>query len=940
MKVYIRKSGIMLALLAGTLTTQAQVQLSDLNKQEVDLGYGIKHSELLSTASTMTITAEQLRQTSAVSLAEALYGKLLGLTAINNGGFVGDEDYGASFNIRGIQTYSSDPSTIMNDQNKVLILVDGYERPINRLTVEEVESVTVLKDAAAVALLGHKGVNGAILVKTKRGAEGKTQIKVGYSHKFTFDPEFAPMMDGYGYASALNKARQNDGLTPAYTEQELNLIKDGTDPYFYPNVNWKDEAFKNRGSEDQANLSISGGTDKVKYYTMIDYTQNKGLLKNTRQQDYSSQLKYSKANIRCNVDFELSSTSRISANVLGIFIETSQPSDVGANDATWYVYRTPMSAFPLRTSSGYWGGNETYGDGNVVAKIQDSGYLKTHQRQLWADLTFEQDLDFWVKGLSFRASVGYDNASITKEDRKKGHQYAYEYYTGQIGDKNNVAEVVMGNKENNLNFSHWVDSQWRRGRASIGLYYENSFMGNDHFSAAAIYDASSDISDGQGNTFYRTNWIGTAHYDFAGKYLFDLTLAANGSNRSYPAKWAFSPTLGLGYIFANNDEARILNMGKVRASAGIQHTDYVPGIGLWLENWNMSNGNFFYGNANASSSGLFMTTFPTTDFAQETSTKFNIGTDLRLFKALDFNLDVYYQERSHILVPAQDENSWVVGIQSAYDDAGKVKSYGIEVGARYAQKLADKLYLNAGAFFTFSNNKISNIIENPVYPNLSKIGTGVDEAWGLESIGFFKDQEDIENSPRQEFSNVSPGDVKYKDQNGDNVINENDMVALGKGYTIPAINYSFNVGLEYKGFGLNFTFQGAANQMKNLRTPDGVWKVLSDNNNLSQDYYAHCWDVAGDQALYPRLSTQEVQNNVQNSTVWYKSISFLKLRNCETYYKLPTEWVKHAHIAGAKIFVQGENLLSFDNVDAMDAEVLSTRYPILKTVNLGLSVTF
>ena len=166
------------------------------------------------------------------------------------------------------------------------------------------------------------------------------------------------------------------------------------------------------------------------------------------------------------------------------------------------------------------------------------------------------------------------------------------------------------------------------------------------------------------------------------------------------------------------------------------------------------------------------------------------------------------------------------------------------------------------------------------------------------------------------------------------------MIALGKGTTIPSINYSFNIGLEYKGFGFNCTFQGAANQMKNLRTPDGVWKVLSDNNNLSQDYYANCWDVAGDQALYPRLSSQEIQNNVQNSTVWYKNINFLKLRNCEIYYKLPTAWIKYAHIAGAKIFVQGENLLSFDNINGMDAEVLSTRYPILKTVNLGFSVTF
>lgn len=940
MNKYIMKSGLMLLLMAGGISAQSQVQLPDLDKQKVDLGYGIQHSELLSTASTMTITAEELQQTSAVSLAEALYGKLLGLTAINNGGFAGDEDFGAIFNIRGVQTYNDDTSNLLGDKNRILILVDGYERPINRLTVEEVESVTVLKDAAAVALLGHKGVNGAILVKTKRGMEGKTQIKVGYSHKFTFDPEFAEMMDGYGYASALNQGRLNDGLTPTYSDQELELIKNGTDPYFYPNVNWKNEAFKNRGSEDRANLSISGGSDKVKYYTMMDYTQNKGLLKNTRQAEYSSQLKYSKANIRANVDFTLSPTTRISANVLGIFIETSQPNDVDANGATWYVYRTPMSAFPLRTSSGYWGGNEAYGDGNIAAKIQESGFLKSHQRQLWADATLVQDLDFWVKGLSFRASIGYDNSSITKESRYKGHQYAYEYYTGAVGDKDHVQEVVMGNKENNLTFSHWVDSQWRRGKASLGLYYQNSFLDNDHFSAAVIYDASSDISDGQGNTFYRTNWTGTAHYDLDNKYLFDLTLAANGSNRSYPAKWAFSPTLGLGYIFANDSKAKVLNVGKVRASAGIQHYDYVPGIGLWLENWGTNNGNFFYGEANAESWGMFMTSFPTTNFSQETAAKLNVGTDMRFFNALDFTLDLYYQQRSHILVSAQDQNSWVAGIQSAYDDVGKVTSYGLEVGARYAKKLSDKFYLNTGAFFTLSHNEIANVIENPAYPNLSKIGHGVDEAWGLESIGFFKDQNDIDASPKQEFSSVKPGDIKYKDQNGDNVINEFDMVGLGKGYSVPAMNYSFNFGLEYQGLGLNFTFQGSNNQIKDLKGVDGVWKVLADNNNLSTDYYNHCWDVAGDQAIYPRLASQETQNNVQNSTVWYKNVSYLKMRYCELYYKLPNKWLQNAHIAGAKLFLQGENLLSFDNVGAMDAEVLSTRYPILKSVNVGLSVTF
>ena len=204
------------ALLTVAMPATAQVQLQDKSVQKVDLGFGVEQSELLSTAAATTITAEELQQTSAISLADALYGKLLGLTALSNGGFVGDEDKAASLNVRGYQSFS---------EKGILILVDGYERPLDRLTVEEVESVTVLKDAAAVALYGHEAVNGAILVKTKRGHIGKTNIKVGYEHKFTFDPEFADMVSGYDYANALNQARVNDGLTPAYTSQELDLLK-------------------------------------------------------------------------------------------------------------------------------------------------------------------------------------------------------------------------------------------------------------------------------------------------------------------------------------------------------------------------------------------------------------------------------------------------------------------------------------------------------------------------------------------------------------------------------------------------------------------------------------------------------------------------------------------------------------------------------------------
>ena len=920
------------ALLTVAMPATAQVQLQDKSVQKVDLGFGVEQSELLSTAAATTITAEELQQTSAISLADALYGKLLGLTALSNGGFVGDEDKAASLNVRGYQSFS---------EKGILILVDGYERPLDRLTVEEVESVTVLKDAAAVALYGHEAVNGAILVKTKRGHVGKTNIKVSYEHKFTFDPEFADMVSGYDYANALNQARVNDGLTPAYTSQELDLLKSGTDPFIYPNVDWKSLAFKNMGSEDRANLSVYGGNERMQYYTMLDYTDSRGLFDGTEQNGYNSQLKYSKANIRANVDFALSSTTKVSVNVLGVFIETSRPNDVDADGATWYIYKTPASAFPLKTSTGIWGGNEAYGDGNLIAKIQDSGFRKTHQRQLWANAKLTQDLGFLLPGLSFSMEAGYDNASITHEQRFKGHQYGYEYYTGAIGNSE-IGSAIFGNKEENLEFNHWVDKQWRIAQSAIGLHYKTSFMDDDNFAASVIYNSKGEVRDGQSNTFYRANWMGSFHYDLKNKYVADLVLAANGSNRSYPAKWSFSPTLSLAYIFANNadKEDAVLTYGKVRASGGIQHFDYSPTGGIWLSAWNNSNGQFFYGQGFGNSWGSFITAFPSTDFAQETAYKANLGVDFRLWNALDITADAYYQRRTNILLSAGELNSWVVGIQSAYDDVGEVNSYGLELGARYAKKIGKDLFVNASAMLTWNKNEIEYCIETPAFANLTQKGNRVNEAWGLEAIGFFKDQADIDNSPLQEFSQVQPGDVKYKDQNGDGVINQNDRIALGYGTEVPELNYAFGLGLEYKGFGFNATFQGAGNYMKNLRWVDGVYGVISNNRNISQHYLDNCWDVAGDNALYPRLTSSQVSNNEQDSDIWWKNVNFLKLRNCELYYKLPKSLVMKAGMSDAKIFVQGQNLLSFDNVDAMDAEVLSTAYPMLKSVNVGLSFVF
>ena len=918
----------LVGLCSTPMAVNAQVTLSDKQAQKVDLGYGVEQSEFLTTAAATTITAEELRRTSAISLADALYGKILGLNAYQNTGFKGEEDRGATFNIRGVQT---------TGEKDILILVDGVERPIDRLSVEEVESVTVLKDAAAVALYGHEAINGVLLVKTKHGTkDGKYHFKVGASHKFQFNQQSADMVSAYDYANALNKARLNDGLGAKYTEAELQKFQNGSDPFVYPNVNWKDEVFKNTAHESNAYLSFYGGTEKVQYYAQLDYTDARGLYKNPDQGDFNSQLKYSKANIRANIDFEVSKTTRISANILGILMETNGVPNINSNDAWWHLYKVPAIAFPVKTAGGVWGGSQDYGNNNLLAKSQGAGFMKTHQRQIWANMTLEQDLDVITKGLKFYVGASYDNSSITYETRTKGYQYGWNYYDATGAMK----ETVMGTVEDKLLFNYWVDSQWRIATFNAGFKYAAQLANGDNIAANANYNVKGEIRDGQSNTFYRTNWQLALHYDHANRFMADVVLAANGSNRSYPAKWAFSPTLGLGYIYFNNPESKFFNYGKVRLSGGIQHTDYVPAAGLWLARWNNGHGNFWFGQNFQSSWGAFLTQFPTEDFAQEAAYKANIGTDLRIANQLDVTLDLFYQQRRNILVSAGSLNSAVVGIQSSYNDKGRVASYGMELGLRYAKTFQNGLNLNAGASFSTVKSEILEWIEAPAYPNLSVVDGPADSERGLIALGFFQSQEEIDNSPVQQFGQTKVGDIKYKDVNEDGVINENDFVAQDYGNTFPSLNYAFSLGAEYKGFGINATFQGAAHQVKNLRYVDGVWGALSDNRNLSQEYYNNCFDIAGAGASYPRLSTENVANNAQNSTIWYRNASWLKLRDCEIYYKLPAKLIEPLKISSTKIFVQGQNLLSFSSIDAVDAENLNTGYPVMKAVNIGLSVEF
>jgi TonB-linked SusC/RagA family outer membrane protein len=919
-------------------------------KETVDLGFGIVKSENISTASTETVGSDVLEQRSAASLNDALYGRLLGLTALKSngefGGWVGGTNFGAKLNIRGIQT--------LTGEDDVLILVDGFPRRIDQLAIDEIESVTVLKDAAALAMYGYIGVNGAISVKTKRGPITGSKLSVKYNHKFTFGAETDKYADAYNYGIAMNEARNNDGLFPTFNQFELDAFKSGNYPFLYPNVDWMSESMRDVGSEDILSISYGNRTQRMNFFSMLNYTNSQGLLSGTEGNKevsgYSTQLKYSKANIRMNLDVNMTSTTKMELNLLGSIGETNRPSSLTPDNLFYTLNTIPAGAFPVRSEDGKWGGDNVFTTSNPVARIDETGYYRGITVLLNADLKLTQSLENWIEGLSLSGRFGFDSYNYSYENRNRGFAWARDRYlfdsNGNVIDSdNNTIRQSGGSSTNSLTFSRGTNWQDRKMNLVLSSDFKRQF--DEHsLSASLIYHSYTSVSYGRYNTFYRENFMGYLHYGLSEKYLADVVLTYTGSNRSYPNSWVFSPTVSLGWIISEEDFLKsneTINFLKLRGSYGMLHTDNVPRNGsIWMDIYDGGAGSFPFAGPSGGwigAGGLGQTYIPTTDFDLETAHKYNIGLDAQILNSLDFTVEAYYQRRNNILMSEGGMNSALVGIASGYVNKGVVDSKGIEVGLDYIYNVGD-LEFNLGGKYTVGVNKVIDAVEEPKpYAWLQTVGQPVRQVWGLEAIGFFKDETDISNSPIQEFSVVRPGDIKYQVQKGDNTVNTNDRIPIGYSSEVPKTNYAFNFGLEYKGLGFNVLFQGVDgfSQWDNY-----YWygMPLVSNRNITLDYYENRWRPDNLNAKYPALTSQSNPNNEQPSTLWYKDASFLKLRNCEVYYKLPQSILERMSVSELKLSVKGENLHTWSSFRGIDPEMPRYVYPTLKGISAGLSISF
>lgn len=896
----------------------------------VDFGF-FKRNELNSTQATSVIYADRYENlaTSTMRVNNSLFGLLSGFHSTQKVGWGAN----AGMNIRGLGSLNG---------GSPLVLVDGFPRDITNMTIEEIESIQVLKDGAATALYGARAANGVLLINTKRGIYNSFDVDVNYRHGFDFPINELEMADAYTYARAQNEALYYDGLPLKYTQSQLNKYQTGADPYYYPNVNWYKEGTRNFSENNQFNIIMRGGGSKVRYFALLDYKNKFGLLNEdyTNYSDrYNSQIRNYELDLRMNLDADVTSSTKLKFNLFGIIGEDKRP-NTSINDIFNNFYKVPAAAFPIKTLNNNWGSNTLY-KMNPLAEIADVGYVQENRRLLEADMRITQDLSMLLKGLSAEVAVSYDNSATYQDIGRK----TYRYEVGYISDSGQPVSEIYDTDGKLQITSSKLSAQFLRANLEAKLNFDRTF-GNHQLMASAIYRQEMEEPLEIRESYYRQNVMGLLGYNYKNRYMMDMVANYYGTSVLLKGdKFRFYPAVSAGWNISEEDfmdNVNFLDLLKLRFSWGRSASDDLSyGLGNYF--W-VSGGNYAFGEGNDPKgySGLKEGTLPMTTLNLETADKFNVGLDLRLWRNLTASAELYYDHRTNILVNNNDV-SGIIGATLPKQCSGIVNSRGVEFELGWNKEHRDfKYYANANISFNDSEIVEDGQAFQP-YDYLYTKGHKIGQLFGLEAIGYFEDEQDILNSPEHTFSQVRPGDVKYKDQNDDGKIDSEDRVAIGKSTSVPDMFYGLNLGFEYKGFGIDLVFNGV-NGITKLLNVDNVHRPLRNGNTNISTWYLKDRIRWTEQTKYianvPRLSTLSNENNYQTSTQWIEDGSFFKLRNLNVYYELPKRIVEKVHLDKCKLYVRANNLFSIDKIDYFNCEDMVLGYPDLFSLYLGLNINF
>ncbi len=919
----------------------------------VVVGYGTqKKASIIGSIS--TIEPKKLISSNA-NLSNNLAGQLAGVLSVQRSGEPGSDQ--SDFWIRGVSTFNS-------GSQQALVLVDGVERNIDDVDPLDIESFSILKDATATAIYGVRGANGVILINTKKGVTGKSNIQVRFESDLSSPVKLVDFVDGPKYMQIFNEASRNIGEPELYSDDDISKTQSGEDPDLYPNVNWMDEIFNNFSKDEKVNLNITGGTQNIRYYVSGAYLHQKGILRSDKMEDDKSSLKFDRFNFRSNVDIDLSKTTLFNLSLSGFYKEKGYP---GYSMSQIFDYT--MDATPISYPTIYSDGSFAHLFGSQWSPwlaTNRSGYSMNEENQIQSTISLQQKLDFIIPGLSAKGLFAFDayNNQISIL-RKTPTTY---YATGRDDDGNLIFETIE--RTDYLSLTSETNISTRNTYLEAQINYQHTFNDKHNVSALLLYNQSSERITPASNEIsslpYRNNGIaGRFTYNFDERYFIECNFGYNGSENFAPGnRYGFFPSMALGWYvsqepFYPETLKHYVNKLKFKGSRGLVGNDQISASRRFGYLTILSTGLSGYSwgvDGTSTWSGVGVSEYGDEDMSWEMATKTNVGLELGLLNMIDLNVDYYWEYRSDIYLRRNSIPATTGITNLPYGNVGEMSNHGVDISLIINKKINEDLFVSVNGSFTFARNKIEEMDEaESKYSYQNKTGKRYGQIFGLLDDGLYTDADFntdgtlVDGLPTPAYmSSVNSGDIKYIDYNGDEVINDYDKVAIGYS-DIPEIVYGFGATIQYKKFDLGFLFQGVAHT-STMIGENSDYFFPAENSGLQGNIYANIdsrWteDNPRQDVFWPRLYTGGTNsNNRESSTWWLRNASFWRLKNLEMGYNMKINFSKDQKIP-ARVYLRGTNLLTWskDFKDLWDPELNSSdgmSYPVSKIIALGLNINF
>ncbi len=907
-------------------------------QEVVVVGYG-EQKKVSFTGAESAITTRELKQTPTALLGNALGGRMAGIVTVQRSGEPGYDN--PNVWIRGVGTFGSNQAP--------LFLVDGVERDFNNIDPHEVESFTILKDASATAVFGVRGANGVVLVNTRRGTSGKPKVSLTLEKGIISPTRLPKYVDGFTYATLYNEASQNAGLPLPYTDEVLQKIKDQSDPIRYPNVDWMN-LLKPTAAQSHANLNISGGNPTVRYFVSASYFNDQGFFREDARNAYRTNIDRKRYNLRTNVDINLSKDIEMNIGITGIAENRNFPG-TSTQDLFNLINKATPVLYPMLYPDGRIPGTVASQRENPYGRMTNTGYQTEFLGTTQGTFGLKYDLNRFVQGLSIRGRFAFDSYSTNRIERRKN----FETWLASANDDPTTGQPIYTlTAEGDKFLGYGVTSSGeRRAYTEASVNYSRTF-GRHDVSGLILYnqgDRQLTANSAIGSLPYRRMGIvGRITYGWAEKYFGEVNFGYNGSE-NFPRgnRFGFFPAVSAGWViseepfFKNNLPA--INVLKLKGSYGIVGNDQINEQRFLYLTTLTSGGNYLFGTEfGNTTTGILESAIGNPNITWETSQKSNIGLEVHAFKdRLTLLVDLFREHRTNILTQRGTVPD-LLGIQTLpYANIGIANNQGIDGTLAYRTSLGG-LRMDFRGNYTFAKNKVV-FIDEPKrrFDYLLRTGQPINQPFGLEAIGFFKDAEEIKSSPRQTFtSTVSPGDIKYRDTNGDGVIDVYDEKAIGFP-NVPQVIYGLSSNFSFKGFDLSFLFQGVGHV--------SVFRNFQGYIPFSQGQFGNVLTAALDRwtvenpnpnATFPRLYPGNNDNNYRNSTFWQVNGSYLRLKNAQIGYTLPKLYAQRLKMESIRLYANGLNLFLWDKIKHYDPESGdgAGRYPPSRVINFGLNINF